>query len=94
MWSTQNAQDRFEVILTAHYIGGAAKTLHAVLASNDTTALGVANALANKGFEPGVDYPIITGQDCDILNVKNIIADKQAMSVFKDTRILAAQAVK
>ena len=40
------------------------------------------------------EWPIITGQDCDIANVKNLIAGKQSMSVFKDTRELANQAVK
>ena len=40
------------------------------------------------------EWPIITGQDCDISNVKNMIAGKQSMSVFKDTRTLAAQVVK
>ena len=38
-------------------------------------------------------YPIVTGQDCDIVNTKDIIAGKQAMSIFKDTRTLAAQTV-
>ncbi|MFY9394102.1 MAG: ABC transporter substrate-binding protein, partial [Halanaerobiales bacterium] len=36
----------------------------------------------------------ITGQDCDIANVKNILAGYQSMSMFKDTRTLAAQVVK
>jgi len=40
------------------------------------------------------EWPIITGQDCDISNVKNMIAGKQSMSVFKDTRTLAEQVVK
>ena len=61
------------------------------MCSNDSTALGVTNALeANYVGE----WPIITGQDCDIQNTKNMIAGKQAMSVFKDTRTLAAQVVK
>ena len=38
-------------------------------------------------------YPIITGQDCEIANVKNIINGKQSMSVFRDTRTLASRAV-
>ena len=38
--------------------------------------------------------PIITGQDCDTPNVKNLVAGKQAMSVFKDTRALASAVVK
>ena len=37
---------------------------------------------------------LTTGQDCDIANTKNMIAGKQSMSVFKDTRTLAAQVVK
>ncbi len=61
------------------------------LCSNDSTALGVTKALDNY---TGEGWPIITGQDCDIANTKNMIAGKQAMSVFKDTRTLAAQVVK
>ena len=53
--------------------------------------LAVENALAASYTG---EYPIITGQDCDIANVKNLIAGKQAMSVFKDTRTLASQVVK
>jgi len=61
------------------------------MCSNDSTALGVANALeANYTGE----WPIITGQDCDIASVKNILAGKQSMSIFKDTRTLASQVVK
>ncbi|MBR5416933.1 MAG: substrate-binding domain-containing protein, partial [Clostridiales bacterium] len=62
--------------------------LDAVLCSNDSTALGVENSLA--AFYVG-NYPVITGQDCDIANVKNIIAGNQSMSVFKDTRDLVIQ---
>ena len=36
----------------------------------------------------------IRDRDCDTPNVKNIVAGKQAMSVFKDTRALASQVVK
>ena len=82
-WSTENAQNRFDAIIAANYADGT--QLDAVMASNDSTALGVANALVNYTGK----YPIITGQDCDIANVKNMIAGKQAMSVFKDTRTLA-----
>ena len=38
--------------------------------------------------------PVITGQDCDKPNVKNIIAGVQSMSIFKDTRTLADATVK
>ncbi|MDO5540502.1 MAG: sugar ABC transporter substrate-binding protein [Eubacteriales bacterium] len=88
-WATDAAQSRFENILSSNYADGT--TLHAVLASNDSTALGVANALAANYTG---EYPIITGQDCDIANMPNIIDGKQAMSVFKDTRTLATKVVE
>ena len=88
-WATDAAQARFENILAANYSDGT--QLDAVLASNDSTALGVENALAASYTGA---YPIITGQDCDIAIMKNLIDGKQAMSVFKDTRTLAAKVVE
>ena len=88
-WSTEAAQSRFDAIISANYADGT--QLDAVLASNDSTAMGVTNSLeANYTGE----WPIITGQDCDIANVKNMIAGKQSMSIFKDTRTLAAKTVE
>ena len=88
-WSTATAQTRAENILSTNYADGT--QLDAWLCSNDSTALGVTNALAANYTG---EYPIITGQDCDIENTKNMIAGKQSMSVFKDTRTLASQVVK
>lgn len=88
-WATDAAQSRFETILGTYYSDGT--QLHAVLASNDSTALGVANALESSYTG---EYPVLTGQDCDIASVKNMIAGKQSMSVFKDTRTLAAKVVE
>lgn len=87
-WSAENAQSRMDAILASNY---ADKELDVVLCSNDSTALGVENSLAANY---NGKYPIITGQDCDKPNVKNLLAGKQAMSVFKDTRKLAEQTVK
>ncbi len=88
-WKTENSQSRAETILSSFYADGT--NVDAWLCSNDSTALGVANALAANYTG---NYPIITGQDCDIANVKNMLEGKQSMSVFKDTRTLAAQVVK
>jgi len=88
-WKTEVAQTRADSILTSFYADGS--DIDVWLCSNDSTALGVENALeANYDGK----WPIITGQDCDISNVKNMIAGKQSMSVFKDTRTLASQVVK
>lgn len=88
-WKTEKAQSRMDDILASFY--GDGTKLDAVLCSNDSTAQGVTNALI-AGYKG--DYPIITGQDCDIVSVKNMIAGKQAMSIFKDTRDLAAKTVE
>jgi putative multiple sugar transport system substrate-binding protein len=88
-WSTENAQSRMDAIISANYADGT--KLDAVLCSNDSTALGVTNSL--EANYTG-DWPIITGQDCDVANVKNMIAGKQSMSIFKDTRTLAAKTVE
>ena len=88
-WATEVAQTRAENILSSNYADGS--NVDVWLCSNDSTALGVENALAANYTGT---YPIITGQDCDIENTKNMIAGKQSMSVFKDTRTLASQVVK
>lgn len=88
-WATDAAQSRFESILASYYSDGT--VLDAVLCSNDSTALGVENALAAAYTG---EYPVITGQDCDVSNVINMLAGKQSMSVFKDTRSLAAKVVE
>ncbi len=91
-WSTENAQNRFDAIISANYADGT--QLDAVMASNDSTAMGVTNSLEANYAGNHSNWPIITGQDCDIANVKNMIAGKQAMSIFKDTRDLAAKTVE
>lgn len=88
-WATETAQSRMENILSSNYSDGT--QLDICLCSNDSTALGVENALAANYTG---EYPIVTGQDCDIANVKNMIDGKQSMSIFKDTRTLASQVVK
>ena len=88
-WATEVAQTRAENILSSNYADGT--NVDVWLCSNDSTALGVENALAANYTGT---YPIVTGQDCDIENTKNMIAGKQSMSVFKDTRTLASQVVK
>lgn len=88
-WSTEKAQNRMDTIISGNYSDGT--NLDAVLCSNDSTSLGVQNALASSYTG---EYPVITGQDCDVANVKNLIAGKQSMDIFKDTRDLANQTVK
>ncbi len=87
-WRSESAQARMDNLISRSYTD---KELHAVLSPNDSLAFGISASLENNGYIPGENWPIITGQDCDRANVKNMIAGKQSMSVFKDTRALAAK---
>ena len=92
-WSSEKAQARMENLISANKYGPNGTKLDAVMCSNDSTAQGATNALVNAGFT-GSNFPIVTGQDCDIISVKNMIAGTQSMSVFKDTRTLAGKVVE
>ncbi len=92
-WNNEEAQKRMENLISSNGYGPEGTKLDAVLCSNDSTANGVTNALVSEGYDAS-NIPVITGQDCDRPSVKNIKKGLQAMSVFKDTRTLAAQVVK
>ncbi|MFA6840803.1 MAG: sugar-binding protein [Sphaerochaetaceae bacterium] len=92
-WSTEEAQKRMENLITSNKYGPNGTRLDAVLCSNDSTAQGVTNALVGAGYTKD-NFPVVTGQDCDVTSVKNMLAGTQSMSVFKDTRTLAAKVVE
>lgn len=96
-WSQQKAQERMDNLLTARYSGGA--RVDAVLTPNDSVARGAITALRNAGYGPTFDtgpkpMPITTGQDAEIASIKMVGDSVQFSTVFKDTRVLAAQAVR
>jgi putative multiple sugar transport system substrate-binding protein len=91
-WKSEGAQARMDNLLTANY---ADKKLDVVLSPNDSLAQGIVASLKAAGYgSPDKPFPVLTGQDCDVTNVKMLIAGEQSMSIFKDTRTLADQVVK
>ena len=92
-WSTEEAQKRMENLVSSIGYGPNGTKLDAVMSNNDSIANGVTNALIAAGYTKA-NFPILTGQDCDKPAMKNILAGTQSMSIFKDTRTLAAQVVK
>jgi len=92
-WESAKAQARMDNLIAAKYTG---KTvLNAVLSPNDSLAIGIVASLKNAGYGTAKKaYPVLTGQDCDKANVKAMIAGQQSMSIFKDTRTLAAKVVE
>lgn len=87
-WKSATAQSEMENRLNSFYTD---KKVQVVLSPNDSLALGIAQALETAGYTVGSDWPVLTGQDGDVANVKNILAGKQSMTVWKDTRELAKQ---
>ncbi|HOX11300.1 MAG TPA: sugar ABC transporter substrate-binding protein [Spirochaetia bacterium] len=92
-WESAKAQARMDNLIAAKYAGST--KLDAVLSPNDSLAIGIVASLKNVGYGTArKPYPILTGQDCDKANVKAMIAGQQSMSIFKDTRTLAAKVVE
>jgi putative multiple sugar transport system substrate-binding protein len=92
-WDSAKAQSRMDNLITANYANG--KKLDAILSPNDSLAIGIIASLKNNTFGSAKKpYPLLTGQDCDIPNVKAMIAGQQSMSIFKDTRVLATKTVE
>lgn len=79
-WSTDTALERAQNILGSYYADGT--QLDVWLCSNDSTALGVAQAIESD--YAGSNSVLITGQDGDEANLKNIVDGKQTMTVYKN----------
>ena len=79
-WSTDTALARAQNILASYYADGT--VLDAWLCSNDSTAAGVAQAIESD--YAGSNAVIVTGQDGDIANLRNIVDGKQTMTVYKN----------
>lgn len=88
-WGSADAQAEMDNRLQSFYTGG--DKVDVVLSPNDSLALGIEQSLASAGYTPGTDWPVITGQDGDVANIKAILGDQQSMTVWKDTRELGAQ---
>jgi putative multiple sugar transport system substrate-binding protein len=78
-WDTATALDRMQNILASFYADGT--QLDVCLCSNDSTALGVTQAVDSD--YAGSNWPLITGQDGDVANLKNLLDGKQSMTVYK-----------
>lgn len=90
-WESKGAQDRMDNLLTAYY---ADENIDIVLSPNDSLAQGIVASLKSAGYgSSNKEFPILTGQDCDKINVGQIIRGEQSMSIFKDTRVLADQVI-
>ena len=88
-WSQETAQQWAENYLSGFY---ADEDLDIACSAFDGFAYGIRSALEAAGYTEE-NWPLITGQDAELMAVKNIIAGKQTMSIYKDTRLLAEKCV-
>ena len=79
-WNTDTALERAQNVLASYYADGT--QLDVWLCSNDSTALGVAQAVTSD--YKGSNSILITGQDGDEANLKNIVDGIQTMTVYKN----------
>jgi len=92
-WRGDVAADRLESILAEYYSDGT--RLDAVLSTYDGMSIEMIKTLKEAGYgTPENPLPVITGQDCEIASVVSIMNGEQSMSVFVDTRTLAARTVE
>ena len=88
-WDQQTAMKRCEDILTRYY---ADTKLDICACAYDGLSYGCMSALEGAGYTDA-DWPMITGQDAELMATKHIISGKQTMSIYKDTRLLASKCV-
>jgi D-xylose transport system substrate-binding protein len=85
-WDTQTAQDNMEAIIDKANADG--DQIDAVLAENDSTAVGVVQALEAKSY----GFPPVSGQDGDKTNLNNVALGKQYVDVWKNANELGKAA--
>jgi D-xylose transport system substrate-binding protein len=85
-WKPENAKRIVNAAITASGPG-----IDAVLASNDGTAGGAIQALAEEGLAGKV---LVTGQDAETVALQRIAAGTQAMTIYKPLQTLAAGAAE
>jgi putative multiple sugar transport system substrate-binding protein len=91
-WDGATAQARMDNILSKFYTG---KRVDAVLSPYDGISRGIIASLKQVGYYTAdKPAPAVSGQDAELPSVKSILAGEQTSTVFKDTRLLAAQAAK
>jgi D-xylose transport system substrate-binding protein len=81
-WDPETAQNNMEAIIDA--ANSQSVQIDAVLAENDSTALGVVAALQAKNY----DTIPVSGQDGDTANLQNVAKGLQYVDVWKDANEL------
>ncbi|MDE7318125.1 MAG: sugar-binding protein [Lachnospiraceae bacterium] len=88
-WSQETAQQWCENYLTGFY---ADEDLDIACTAFDGFAYGVKAALQGAGYTAD-NWPLVTGQDAELMACKNILDGTQTTTIFKNTSLLADKCV-
>ncbi|NLG03123.1 MAG: sugar ABC transporter substrate-binding protein [Clostridia bacterium] len=89
-WSQDTARIRCVGLLRDYYTD---EKLDIACSAFDGFSYGIITALQMHEYDQDQDWPLITGQDAELMAIQNIIDGKQDMSIYKDTRILSGKCV-
>ena len=85
-WKPETAKKIMNAALTRH-----GKDIDAVLAANDGTAGGAAQALSEEGLS---DKVLVAGQDAELVACQRIAAGTQALTIYKPLKLEAGAAAE
>src|SRR4029078_5773014 len=85
-WKTEKAQTNMDATIDSAKSSN--QKIDAILAENDSTALGVVGALTSKSY----GYPPLSGQDGDVATLNNVAQGKQYVDVWKNANELGKTA--
>ncbi|MBS6397919.1 MAG: sugar-binding protein [Clostridiales bacterium] len=88
-WSQEQAQKNCEDYLTGFY---ADEDLDIACSAFDGFSYGIKAALQGAGYT-AENWPLVTGQDAELMACKNILDGTQTATIFKDTGLLASKCV-
>lgn len=81
-----SVQARMDALLKKYYRD---TKLDAILSPDDSISAGIIASLKKAGYGAAAKpFPVLTGQGCELANVRAIINEKQSMSVFIDVNLL------
>ncbi len=88
-WDREEARQRISNLLTKYEREGV--VVHAIVASNDSTAGGAVAALKAEGLAGKV---AVSGQDAELTACQRVVEGTQTMTVYKPVRALATAAAQ
>lgn len=86
-WDLSSEVDRFKLLISNYYSNGT--PLNGVLSPTDKLTLKFIDILNDENYYSASAYPVITGQNAELQNLKAIVDSKQHSTIYKDSDLIA-----